>query len=133
MPSSAFRKYRATQDVVTSATISTTVPTGGDVVLNSLTGSSQNAEGCDEAEVYANVTVAATTTYLQLWIATSDDGTNYTKTRYSRNNGEGSFSGANLLSFGIIPLGKYTKMYLVSPTAACTASLHAMPIYYEGQ
>jgi hypothetical protein len=132
MASAAWKKYNSTVVVGTSATVSTTTQTGGDVVLDAVSASG-NAEGCAEAEVYATVTAAATETYLQLWIETSDDGTNYTKTRYSRNNGEGTFSGANRLTFGNIPLSKYTKMYLVSPTATCTASLNAIPFYYEGQ
>lgn len=134
MPSIAYLENLATVTVFAATSIITTALSGTPTVVDRNTAASENAKGCDEVALFANVTVApAAATALNAWVQWSYDGTNYTVAEYCATAAVAiSATGYHIIG-PVKMLAPYAKFYLRAPTATLTAALFASPSYYEGQ
>ena len=136
MPSAAYIKNLTEITVFSATSISMTVRSGSPTAVDRRTsGGSNNAIGCDEVVLSANVTVApSAATALQAWASWSfDGGSTYTAYEFC-GNGDVAISATGRHIIGPVKmLAPLALFKLVAPQAALTAALFASPSYYEGQ
>ena len=136
------------RDTITAQTNSSTLDTDYDpnsgsytggtpaVIDNTYDGGSENAKGAEYLNLELNVTNApATAGTAEIWYAQSEDGTNYTRYKYSHTVGEDIGTTAARYDAGVFVLSaQYTKLAVHAQgydIDACT--LYATPKLAEIQ
>lgn len=135
MTSIAYLENKSTITVFEATSIITTADSGTPTPVDRTTdGGTENAIGCDELVLFANITVGPlAATALNAYVQWSFDGTNYTVSEYCCT-GPVAISATGYHIIGPVRmLAPYAKFYLRAPTAGLTAELYASPSYYEGQ
>lgn len=109
-------------DSLTANTVSTTAPT------EIKTQTTQNADGADEIKIFVNVTAAgASLTAIEVYAATSEDGTNYTNKVYALT---ANLSATGMESAGsLINPSPYTKLYAKAIGDTATVTIEAVPFH----
>ena len=112
--------------------------TGGaaTVIDNTFDGGSENSKGSHFLNLELNVTTApSTAATAEIWYRGSEDGTNYTKWKYSHTVGEPIvITTATRYSAGLFELTyQYTELKAVAVSYDFTSTLLATPKLYEGQ
>ena len=135
MPSKAYLENLSTIEVFAATSISTTVNSGTPAVVDRTTdGGTENAIGCPEVVLFANVTVGpSAATALNAYVEWSFDGTNYTTAEYCCTGPVAASATGYHLIGPVMMMAPYAKFYLRAPKATLTAALYASPAYYEGQ
>ena len=135
MASKIYLENLTTIEVFAATSISTTVNSGTPVVVDRTTdGGTENAIGCPEVVLFANVTVApAAATALNAYVEWSFDGTNYSTSEYCCTCPVALGATGYHLIGPVMMMAPYAKFYLIAPNATLTAALYASPAYYEGQ
>lgn len=135
MPSKAYLENLATIDVFSTTTISTTADSGTPTVVDRTTdGGTENAIGCSEVVLVANVTLApSAATALNAYVSWSLDGTNYTVSEYCATGAVAINATGYHIIGPVMMIAPYAKFYLRAPSATLNAALYASPVYYEGQ
>jgi len=135
MPSKAYLENLTTIDVFAATSISTTVDSGSPTVVDRTTdGGTENAIGCAEVVLVANVTAApSAATALNAYVQWSLDGTNYTVSEYCATAAVAASATGYHIIGPVMLIAPYAKFYLRAPSATLTAALYASPAYFEGQ
>lgn len=105
------------------------------VIDNTYDGGSENGLGASFLALELNVTAApSTAATAEIWYSVSEDGTNYTRYKYSHTVGDSILTSTNRYSAGLFELSaQYTKLAVVAVGYAFTAQLLATPKLAEIQ
>ncbi|HHE65295.1 MAG TPA: hypothetical protein ENL09_04660 [Bacteroidetes bacterium] len=105
------------------------------VLDNTYDGGTENCFGADYLNLELNVTTApGTEANAEIWYSISEDGTNYTKWKYSHTVGDAIAISADRYAAGIFFLSaNYTKLVVVAKDYGFNAQLLATPKLHEAQ
>lgn len=105
------------------------------VLDNTFDGGLENCRGSDFLQLELNVTAApATYTTAQIWYRGSEDGTNYTKWKYSHTVGDIISTSAARYDAGLFSMSfQYVQLAVVAVSYGFTATLYATPKLTEIQ
>lgn len=105
------------------------------ILDNTYDGGSENCKGADYLNLELNVTTApSTAATAEIWFSESEDGTNFTKWRYSHSIGDDIATSVARYIGGLFFLkANYTKLAVVANSYAFNAALYATPKLVEVQ
>ena len=128
MANEVWKKSQSAITAQASAAITADAFSGGTQTTLSQAGTSGNAEGAFEADIYADVTVAPSggDCTLELWMEASRNNTDFSEAEYclSVTVGNGDSGDYHL---GIVELPPYCKLKLKAVDYGLTATLYAIP------
>jgi len=111
--------------------------TGGaaTVIDNTYDAGTENSLGADYLQLELDVTTAPTTAGgAEVWYRGSEDGTNYTKWKYSHTVGDDIATTADRYDAGLFFLSyQYTELKVKAVDYGYTATLYATPKLHEAQ
>ena len=105
------------------------------VIDNTYDGGTENAKGAEYLNLELEVTTAPkAAATAEIWYSESEDGTNYTKWRYSHTVGDDIDTSADRYIGGVFFLNaNYTKLAVVAKSYGFNANLYATPKLVEVQ